>query len=301
LFHVTTHAFFKALLFLAAGSVIHAMSGEQDIRNMGGLRKKLPVTYIVFLIGTLAISGVPPFSGFFSKDEILAGAFAKNPVYYIIGLGGALLTAFYMFRLLALTFSGSFRGTREQLDHVHESPSAITIPLIILAFLSIVGGLVGIPEIYMPHAHRLGHFLDPVFAQSNTILAKHEIARNTELMLTALSTVLIILVSIWAWNKYKKYKYVTDEETGLAKVLENKWYVDEVYDAVIVVPLRKLSKFLNNVIERSGIDGFVNGIGRGVNYGSRQVRLLQSGQVGAYILMMVIGALVLFIVQMFAK
>jgi NADH-quinone oxidoreductase subunit L len=300
-FHVMTHAFFKALLFLGAGSVIHALGGEQDIRKMGGLSKHMRITYATFLIGCIAIAGIPPFSGFFSKDEILAGAFAKNPVYYIIGLGGALLTAFYMFRLLALTFTGSFRGTREQLDHVHESPSAITIPLIILAFLSIVGGLVGIPEIYLPHAHRLGHFLDPVFEQSNTILAKHEIARNTELILTALSTVLIILVSIWAWNKYKKYQYVTEEETGFAKVLENKWYVDEFYDAVVVVPLRKLSKFLNNVIERSGIDGFVNGVGRGVNYGSRQVRLLQSGQVGAYILMMVIGALVLFIVQMFAK
>jgi NADH-quinone oxidoreductase subunit L len=300
-FHVMTHAFFKALLFLGAGSVIHALGGEQDIRKMGGLSKHMRITYATFLIGCIAIAGIPPFSGFFSKDEILAGAFAKNPVYYIIGLGGALLTAFYMFRLLALTFSGSFRGTQEQLHHVHESPCTITIPLIILAFLSIVGGLVGIPEIYMPNAHRLAHFLDPVFVQSNAILAKHEVSRNVELMLTVLSTVLIILVSVWAWNKYKRYQYEAAPETGFAKVLENKWYVDELYDALVVTPLRKLSKFLNNVIERSGIDGFVNGVGRGINYGSRQVRLLQSGQVGAYILMMVIGALVLFIVQMFAK
>src|ERR1035437_2888226 len=145
-FHVMTHAFFKALLFLGAGSVIHAMGGELDIRKMGGLSKHMRITYITFFIGCIAIAGIPPFSGFFSKDEILAGAFAKNPVLYVIGLGGALLTAFYMFRLLAMTFMGKFRGTEEQLHHVHESPSAITITLIILAFLSIVGGLVGIPE-----------------------------------------------------------------------------------------------------------------------------------------------------------
>ena len=148
-FHVMTHAFFKALLFLGAGSVIHAMGGEQDIRKMGGLSKHMRITYITFFIGCIAIAGIPPFSGFFSKDEILAGAFAKNPVLYIIGLGGALLTAFYMFRLLAMTFMGKFRGTDEQLHHVHESPSAITIPLIVLAFLSIVGGFVGIPEFFV--------------------------------------------------------------------------------------------------------------------------------------------------------
>src|SRR5215212_9271090 len=182
-FHVMTHAFFKALLFLGAGSVIHAMSGEQDIRKMGGLSKHMPVTYITFFIGCIAIAGIPPFSGFFSKDEILAGAYAQNPVLYIIGLGGALLTAFYMFRLLAMTFVGKFRGTEAQLHHVHESPSAITIPLIILAFLSIVGGLVGIPEFLMSDGHRLAEFLNPIFAKSNAILAKHEIPHQTEWIL----------------------------------------------------------------------------------------------------------------------
>ena len=300
-FHVMTHAFFKALLFLGAGSVIHAMGGEQDIRKMGGLSKHMRITYITFFIGCIAIAGIPPFSGFFSKDEILAGAFAKNPVLYVIGLGGALLTAFYMFRLLAMTFMGKFRGTEEQLHHLHESPSAITIPLIILAFLSIVGGLVGIPEYMIPHGHRLQEFLDPIFTQSNAILAKHEIPHQTEYLLTGVSTILILIVSIWAWNKFKKYQTETAEETGFAKVLENKWYVDELYDAIIVRPLKSLSVFLNNVIERSGIDGFVNGVGKGINYGSRQIRLLQSGQVGAYILMMVVGILVLFIIQLFAK
>jgi len=300
-FHVMTHAFFKALLFLGAGSVIHAMDGELDIRKMGGLSKHMRITYITFFIGCIAIAGIPPFSGFFSKDEILAGAFAKNPVLYVIGLGGALLTAFYMFRLLAMTFMGKFRGTEEQLHHVHESPSAITITLIILAFLSIVGGLVGIPEYLMSGGHRLSEFLNPIFINSNAILAKHEIPHQTEWILTGVSTILILIVSLWAWKKYKNYQAETTEQTGFAKVLQNKWYVDELYDAIIVRPLKSISVFLNNVIERSGIDGLVNGVGRGINYGSRQIRLLQSGQVGAYILMMVIGTIVLFIIQMFAK
>ena len=300
-FHVMTHAFFKALLFLGAGSVIHAMGGEQDIRKMGGLSKHMRITYITFFIGCIAIAGIPPFSGFFSKDEILAGAFAKNPVLYVIGLGGALLTAFYMFRLLAMTFMGKFRGTDEQLHHVHESPSAITVPLIILAFLSMVGGLIGIPEFMMSNGHKLGNFLDPIFASSNAILVKHEIPYQTEWILTGVSTILIIIISGWAWKKYKSYQFQTAEETGIAKVLQNKWYVDELYDAIIVKPLKSLSLFFNNVIEKSGIDGLVNGVGRGINYGSRQIRLLQSGQVGAYILMMVIGMIILFIIQMFAK
>ena len=300
-FHVMTHAFFKALLFLGAGSVIHAMGGEQDIRKMGGLNKHMRITYITFFIGCIAIAGIPPFSGFFSKDEILAGAFAKNPVLYVVGLGGALLTAFYMFRLLAMTFIGKFRGTEEQLHHLHESPSAITIPLIILAFLSIVGGLVGIPEFMMSGGHRLAEFLDPIFIKSNAILAKHEIPHQTEWLLTGVSTILILITSIWAWKKYKNYQGETSVETGFARVLENKWYVDELYDAIIVRPLKSLSIFLNNVIERSGIDGLVNGVGRGINYSSRQIRLLQNGQVGAYILMMVIGTIVLFIIQIFAK
>jgi NADH-quinone oxidoreductase subunit L len=300
-FHVMTHAFFKALLFLGAGSVIHAMSGEQDIRKMGGLSKHMRITYLTFLIGCIAIAGIPPFSGFFSKDEILTGAFAQNPVLYAIGLAGALLTAFYMFRLLATTFLGNFRGTPEQLHHLHESPSMITIPLIILAILSIVGGFVGIPEFITPGSHKLHEFLSPVFMHSNAILMKHEIPHQTEYILTGVSTVLILLVSIWAWNKFKNYQPGAKDETRLGKMLANKWYVDEFYNSLIVRPLKSLSVFFNNVIEKSGIDGLVNGVGRGINYGSRQIRLLQSGQVGAYILMMVVGILVLFIIQLFAK
>jgi NADH-quinone oxidoreductase subunit L len=299
-FHVMTHAFFKALLFLAAGSVIHAMGGEQDITKMGGLGKKMKVTYITFFIACLAIAGIPPFSGFFSKDEILNAAYASNPLLYFIGVGGALLTAFYMFRLLALTFAGKFRGTDEQLHHVHESNATITIPLIILAILSAFGGFVGIPEIFVKNGHKLGDFLSPVFAHSSQVIAENNVSHQTELILMISSAILIIIVSIWAWSKYKKYSGV-EEESGFGKAIKNKFYVDEAYNMIIVKPLNSLSALLNNIIDKKGIDGIVNGVGRGVNYGSRQLRLLQSGQVGSYILLMVIGMLLLFIIQLFTK
>jgi NADH-quinone oxidoreductase subunit L len=298
-FHVMTHAFFKALLFLGAGSVIHAMSGEQDIRNMGGLKKYMSVTHLTFLLGCLAIAGMPPFSGFFSKDEILGAAFAKNPLYYGIGVAGAMMTAFYMFRLYAMTFLGEFRGTSDQQHHLHESPKAMTIPLAILAILAVVGGLVGIPEIFVHGGHKLEAFLAPVFAQSNAITERREMAHSTEYMLMIISVAAALAALLYAWNKFSRYKKSTEEEKGLGKVLENKWYVDELYDAIIVKPVSAIAKYFNNVFERKGIDGFVNGIGRAVNYSSRQVRLLQSGQVGTYVLLMVIGILVLFIVQLF--
>lgn len=298
-FHVMTHAFFKALLFLGAGSVIHAMSGEQDIRNMGGLKKYMNITHLTFLLACLAIAGMPPFSGFFSKDEILAAAFAKSPLFWGVGVAGAMMTAFYMFRLYAMTFLGKFRGTHEQEHHLHESPKAITIPLIILAILSVVGGWIGIPEVFMHGGHKLEEFLAPVFAQSNAITVKHEANHATEYILMGTSVVLALVALSYAWNKFSKYEKTGKEETGLGKVLENKWYVDELYDSIIVRPVLAIGKYFNNVVEKKGIDGFVNGIGKAVNYSSRQIRLLQSGQVGAYVLMMVLGILILFIVQLF--
>ena len=300
-FHVMTHAFFKALLFLGAGSVIHAMGGEQDINKMGGLGKKMKITYVTFFIACLAIAGLPPFSGFFSKDEILGAAFGVNPVLYFIGLIGALFTAFYMFRLLALTFAGKFRGTEDQLHHLHESPGAITFPLICLAILSVIGGLVGIPSSLIKDGDKLGNFLSPIFADSNKILAVHETSSQTELMLMAVSSILILIVCIWAWNKYKKYDGLVKDAGAFEKAIQNKFYVDELYDAIIVKPLKSFSKFLKNVVEKSGIDALVNGVGKGVNYGSRQIRLLQSGLVGSYILLMVAGLLLLLIIQLFTK
>jgi len=302
-FHVMTHAFFKALMFLGAGSVIHAMGGEQDMRKMGGLKKYMGITHITFLLGCLAIAGMPPFSGFFSKDEILAAAFAKNPIYWGVGVLTAFMTAFYMFRLYGMTFLGKFRGTHDQEHHLHESPSAITIPLIILAILAVVGGWVGIPEVFMHGGNRLEAFLEPIFAQSNTLVAtlgeKHELSHTTEYALMATSVIGALIALLYAANKFSKYQASTQEETGLGRVLSNKWYVDEIYDAVIVKPLKSFSGFLNNIIEKKAIDGFVNGVGRAVNYGSRQIRLLQTGQVSAYMLLMVVAILILFIIQLF--
>jgi NADH-quinone oxidoreductase subunit L len=294
-FHVMTHAFFKALLFLGSGSVIHAMGGEQDIRNMGGLSKKLKITFITFTIGCIAIAGIPPFSGFFSKDAILLAVFEKNPVLYGIALFGALLTAFYMFRLLFITFTGKFRGTEEQAHHLHESPALMKVPLIILAVLSFAGGFVGIPEMFAKGGDRITGFLSPVIAKQEL----HVISHSTEYMLMGLSTIVIILAIVYAWIRFRNYQ--PSEEKGFGKVLENKWYVDELYDKIIVNPINRFAGFLNNIFERYIVDGVVNGVGKAVNYGSRQLRLLQSGQVRSYVLLMVISILLLLLYQFFIK
>ena len=295
-FHVITHAFFKALLFLGAGSVIHAMHHEQDIRKMGNLRKYMPVTHITFLLACLAIAGIPPFSGFFSKDEILAAAFAHSPIYYLIGVGGALMTAFYMFRLYTLTFLGSFRGTHEQEHHLHESPSAMTIPLIVLAILSVLGGFIGIPEAFAANSHWLEHYLSPIFASSTALVEPHHLSRSQEYIMMGVVTAIIIAIILFAVNTFKKGIGDTEEAKGIGKLLENKWYIDELYDAVIVNPLNSFGGFLKNVIEKSGIDGVVNGVGKLVAYGSRQLRLVQSGQVANYLLIMILSMVIFFII-----
>jgi len=293
-FHVMTHAFFKALLFLGSGSVIHAMSGEQDIRFMGGLKSKLKITYITFLIGCLAIAGIPPFSGFFSKDAILLSAFESNKVLYVIGVITAALTAFYMFRLLFITFFGSFRGTEEQRHHIHESPAAMTIPLIVLAVLSIIGGFVGVPEVFMQGGEKLSEYLSPVVPT-----AVPKIGHSTEMLLMGITTVIAIVAIVIAWLRYRTYR--EEQPTALGRFFENKWYVDELYNAIIVKPVKGLSTFANQFIEKSGIDAIVNGVGRLVNYSSRQLRWLQSGQVGNYILLMVVSMLVFFVLEFFLR
>jgi NADH-quinone oxidoreductase subunit L len=299
-FHVMTHAFFKALLFLAAGSVIHALGGEQDITKMGGLGKRLKITYVTFFIACLAIAGIPPFAGFFSKDEILAAAYSQSPILYILGLGGSLLTAFYMFRLLAMTFKGKFRGTDEQEHHLHESPATMTVPLIILAVLSAIGGFLGMPQSFIKDGNVIGNFLSPVFEHSKRYVSVAELPHQTEWILLVVSSLLVIAVSIWAYNKFKNY-LTPAPESGLGKIISHKFYVDEIYDAVFVRPYHSLSAFLNNIFDKKGVDGLVNGVGKSVNYGSRQLRLLQSGQVGSYLLLMVIGLLIFFIIQLFTK
>jgi NADH-quinone oxidoreductase subunit L len=195
---------------------------------------------------------------------------------------------------LFLTFHGAFRGTEEQGSHVHESPGAMTIPLIILAILSIIGGFIGIPEVFMQNADRLGEFLSPVIAP-----VQHTIEHSTEYILMALTTVLAVVAIIIAWYLYKNYQ---ERSTGaFGRVLQNKWYVDELYDSTIVQPVYKLGHIFNRYIERSGIDAIVNGVGRLVNYGGRQMRWLQSGLIGNYILLMVLSMVLFFVLQFFVR
>jgi NADH-quinone oxidoreductase subunit L len=289
-FHVITHAFFKALLFLAAGSVIHAMHHEQDIRKMGGLKSKLPITHLTFLIGCIAIAGVPPFSGFFSKDEILAAAYAKNPIYWFLGLVGAAMTAFYMFRLYATTFLGQFRGTEAQASHLHESPISMTLPLIILAVLSAVGGAMGVPEILGGH-HWLSHHLSSIIGAEHALHLSH----TTEWILMGSSVTIAVVALLIAIGKYSK-QADGEPQTALGKFLYNKWLVDELYEKAIVQPLHRFAGFLKEVVEKNVIDGLVNGTGKLVQYGARQTRLMQSGQVGYYILFMVLSIVLLFLI-----
>jgi NADH-quinone oxidoreductase subunit L len=302
-FHMTTHAFFKALLFLGAGSVIHGMSGEQDIRAMGGLKKYLPVTFVTFLIGTLAISGLPPFAGFFSKDEILAHAFAGNKIVWLIGFFASLLTAFYMFRLFFLTFSGESRATPEVKRHIHESPRTMTTPLIVLAVLSVTGGFMGLPEV-LGGGHALNDFLSPVFEQSQGLIAAHQVSHSTEIILMTTVVVLTLIVIFVAYTLYVKKKRVpTPEGVSLNpfhRLIYRKYYVDETYDNVIVRPLNFLSKALDAVVERLLIDRIVNGAGRVVTWGGKTLRFVQTGNTGFYIFAMVISIVILLVVKTFS-
>lgn len=294
-FHVLTHAFFKALLFLGSGSVIHAMGGEQDVRKMGGLGKKMRITQTTFLIGCLALAGIPLFSGFFSKDEILASAFAHNPVLYVLGIAAAAMTAFYSLRVYTLTFTGKFRGTDEQRHHLHESPAAMTIPLVVLAILAVIGGYIGLPPV-VSEQHTLNNFLSA--AVTNTP-GEHAMSHETEWMLIAVGGGVAIVFSILGYMMNRRAQF--SQNTGLARVLERKWYVDEIYDALIVRPIGALSQGFDRVVERLGIDAGVNGVGRLVRYGSERVRLLQSGQVGFYIFIMVLGMTALLALGFFWK
>jgi len=301
-FHVITHAFFKALLFLGAGSVIHAMSNEQDMRNMGGLKKKLPVTYLTMMIGTIAIAGLPPFSGFFSKDEILAHVFESNKIFWLIAVIGAMFTAFYMFRMMYLTFSGKFRGTTEQEHHLHESPASMTVPLIVLAILSALGGLIGVPEVF-GGSHWLAGFLAPVFEVSATKSAHMTLDHTTEYILMAVSVGVAIIAMLFAYNRYVKQAHIPADEitgrSGLARLSYNKFFIDEIYDALITRPLNALSGFFFRTVDKAGIDGLVNGFGKGAVEASKTFRLLQSGMVGFYIFMMVVGILAMLVYSMY--
>ena len=290
-FHVITHAFFKALLFLGAGSVIHAMHHEQDIRKMGGLKSKLPITHLTFLIGCIAIAGVPPFSGFFSKDEILAAAFEKNKIYWILGLVGAAMTAFYMFRLYASTFLGKFRGSQEQEAHIHESPLAMTLPLLLLAILSAVGGVLGIPHSMGGH-----HWLESWLSSTIASAPASDISVSMEWILMGVSVAIAIIALMMALSKYSKQTDDTLPSTAVGKFFYHKWYIDELYDKAIVAPLNNFALFLKELIDKKVIDGAVNGTGKLVQFSARKLRYIQNGQVGYYILFMVLGLITLFLI-----
>ena len=282
-FHVITHAFFKACLFLGSGSVIHALGGEQDMRNMGGLKKAMPITFATMLIASLAISGVPLFSGFFSKDEILLVAFHNNIPLWVVGSVASIMTAFYMFRLMFLTFFKEFRGTTEQKHHLHESPSLITFPLIVLAILATVGGMISLPG-----NSWLNEYLTPVLPKLAS--AAHHLG-TTEYILMAIAVIGGLVGIGLAYAKYIKQDSVPAEDsaiTGFSKVLYNKYYVDEIYDAIIVKPINVLSGFFRDYVETS-LSALVFGLGKVTNELSYQGKKLQSGSIGLYVFAFVIG------------
>ena len=265
IFHLMTHAFFKALLFLAAGSVIHAMSGEQDMRKMGALRNKIPTTYWTMAVAALAISGIPPLAGFFSKDEILWQSFAGpygHKVLWTVGWITAGLTAFYMFRLIFMTFWGESRVDHEVEHHIHESPSPMLIPLVTLAILSIVGGFIGWPK-SLWGGEWFGKFLEPVF-EGNPVVPPHEYGHSIEYFLMALSVVTAIVGISVAYRVYVQRPELSERLAatfaGLHRLLLHKYYVDEIYDALFVNRVKDLGSALA-AFDLGVVDGGVNGVG----------------------------------------
>ena len=291
IFHLMTHAFFKALLFLSAGSVIHAMGGEQDMWNMGGLSKKIKATYWCMLFGTIAIAGFPPFAAFFSKDSILFAAYNSEnggKVLYGVGLLAAVLTSFYMFRLIWLTFYGEKRYDEHKV-HVHESPGTMTGPLMILAFLSLTGGWFALPALFGGKDY-FAEFLSPVFGAAEA--GGGEAGQSLEHILSVVAVVAATAGLLVAWRMYSKdVKRGTSE--GVHKLLYNKYYVDEIYAATVVKPLVWLStNVLWKVVDAGMIDGAVNGVADGAAAVGDTVRHTQSGNTRSYAVWVVVGALV---------
>jgi len=310
IFHLMTHAFFKACLFLGSGSVIHGMhhayhhahlhDDPQDMRNMGGLRKKMPITFITFLVSTIAISGIPLFSGFFSKDEILWWSFGSTRGHWLLWLLGAAaagMTAFYMFRLVFMTFFGEQKTDSRAKDHIPESPFTITIPLMVLGFLALVGGYLGVPKI-LGGANRFEAFLAPVFEHAQHLNGIHAHGTlTTEYTLMAISVAVAVVGIFVAWVMYIKNpelpgKFVARFE-GMHRIIFNKWYIDELYDAVFVNPCKKIGTFLWRGFDVKVVDGVVNGcawVVKGIGTG---LRYTQSGYLYNYAMVMVIGVVVI--------
>lgn len=305
IFHLGTHAFFKALLFLGSGSVIHAMGGEQDMRSMGGLGKHLPQTSKLYWIGCLAIAGIPGLSGFFSKDEILHAAAAEHQwVLYLVGLITALLTAIYMFRSYFLTFAGQFRGTHEQEHHLHESPPVMTIPLWVLAIGAVAAGWVGIPKLLSAgrDINWFHHFLEPIIAVPQGMEAgEHNVGVGLEVLLM----ILAIAAGVGGWfiarSIYGRDRGLATDRTfeqrwpALHRLLENKYYVDEIYDRIIVRPLAMLSAFFWKGIDMLVIDGAVNTGAAATDLAGEVGKLSTTGNVRNYALYFFTGVIILFV------
>lgn len=295
IFHVMTHAFFKALLFLGAGSVIHSMHDDQNIQNYGGLKKYMPTTYLTFLAASLAISGIPPFAGFFSKDEILWYSFANGSIiYWIVGAFTAFLTAFYIFRLYILTFEGKERFGHDK--HPHESPKVMTIPLIILGVLSVIGGFIGIPSIFSgEHGNQFHNWLAPLFKDADRKLAVYNFHTHfQEILLMSLSVILglggIILAAYIYLKKPQIAANTARKFKGVYNLLWNKYFVDEAYDTVVVNPIVTISRsFLWKIADNKIIDGAVNGAAKLIDILSINIRKLQTGVAQFYALVMMLG------------
>jgi len=295
IFHVMTHAFFKALLFLGAGSVIHAMHDDQNIQHFGGLKKYMPVTYLTFLAASFAISGIPPFAGFFSKDAILWESYANgNFFYWFIGAFTALLTAFYIFRLVYLTFEGKERFGHDK--HPHESPKVMTIPLIILGVLSVIGGFIGLPELFAgKNGNAFANWLEPVFSNAHSKLMTFGNYTHFQEILLMTVTVIGAVASIW----YARYLYIKNTKLpekyskqfkGLYNLLLNKYFVDEAYDKTVVTPIVKGSEmFLWRIADSKIIDGLVNGVASLIGTVSKYIRKIQNGIAQSYALVMMLG------------
>jgi NADH-quinone oxidoreductase subunit L len=317
IFHVLTHAFFKACLFLGSGSVIHACGGEQDMRKMGGLRKHMPITYWTFLAATIAIAGVPFFAGFFSKDEILAKVFEVGHgggeyalVYMVLwglALAGAALTAFYMFRLVSMTFWGEFRGGEEAEHHLHESPWTMTVPLIILGFLSFAGGYIGLPgKLWHKPEHNLfEHFLAPILPDIHWAAhAEHagHVSLGLEWGLVGLSVLVAvsgIVFALWFYargNSFARPEAVAAKLGILYRTVLNKYYVDEIYDATVIRPLHRFAMFCWRIFDTWVIDGTVNMLAFLTEILGDFLRYLQTGNVRNYALSVALGILALAVI-----
>ena len=300
IFHLMTHAFFKALLFLGSGSVIHALSGEQDMRKMGSLKKHLPITFTTMFIATLAISGIPGLSGFFSKDEILWKAFSSEHGHLALwGMGtlAAGITAFYMFRLVFMTFFGDSRMEPHVEKHVHESPYSMTVPLMLLAVLSVVGGWIGIPEILKGHNY-FEEWLAPVFAHGAAGghgTAHHPVALELGLMAGSVAVALCgIGLAYYLYRvRTNKPKEIAEAVPGLYKAVLNKYYVDEIYDFLFVRRIVNGSVWLWQAFDAAFIDGMVNGIAASVRKVGDGVRRMQTGVVGNYAFSLLLGAVLI--------